>query len=270
MDNNTTQPQWYDKTWLVIVLCIFFFPVGLYALWKNSSIAKGWKIGVTAFFALVIISQIGKEKTETKTPNNPSTSDSVAQQQATEKVVEQAPPTAVASSVQQDFIKKKSDFFYSSVIHPANSAITTMFKGKTEQLTKDFLKENNNILTDWTGTVVSVMACDENGVISGGDDKTKKILILIVDGGTIKFDDGKDNYSLTLAQAQSNKQKTKGIYPDNSIYDKVIALKEGEKIKFSAKVLRADDHGIYGLAGRDFDNQETAFDVEFTSLEVTP
>jgi hypothetical protein len=26
-----TQKHWYDKTWLIVVLCIFFFPVGLYA-----------------------------------------------------------------------------------------------------------------------------------------------------------------------------------------------------------------------------------------------
>ncbi|GIV29815.1 MAG: hypothetical protein KatS3mg028_1545 [Bacteroidia bacterium] len=52
---------WYEKTWLVVLLCIVFFPVGLYALWKNSSIAKGWKIGVTIFFAIVVLAQLGKE-----------------------------------------------------------------------------------------------------------------------------------------------------------------------------------------------------------------
>lgn len=62
MDNSTTQSKWYDKTWLVVVLCIFFFPVGLYALWKNASIAKGWKIGVTIFFALIVLVQLGKDK----------------------------------------------------------------------------------------------------------------------------------------------------------------------------------------------------------------
>lgn len=62
MDNSSTQSKWYDKTWLVVVLCIFFFPVGLYALWKNATISKGWKIGVTVVIALIVLSQIGKEK----------------------------------------------------------------------------------------------------------------------------------------------------------------------------------------------------------------
>lgn len=52
---STTQPQWYDKKWLVAVLCIFFFPVGLYALWKNKDISKWWKVGVTAMIALGVL-----------------------------------------------------------------------------------------------------------------------------------------------------------------------------------------------------------------------
>lgn len=40
--------KWYDKNWLVIVLCIFIFPVGLYGLWKSSAIPTHWKIPLTA------------------------------------------------------------------------------------------------------------------------------------------------------------------------------------------------------------------------------
>ena len=63
MEQNLTNPNaWYEKTWLVIVLCIIFFPVGLYALWKNSSIAKGWKIVVTLIIALIVIANVGDNK----------------------------------------------------------------------------------------------------------------------------------------------------------------------------------------------------------------
>jgi hypothetical protein len=186
---------------------------------------------------------------------------------------EQVPPKEFANPTQQDFVKKKSDLFYNSIIKPTNSAATTMFKKKTKHMTKEFLKENNNILTNWKGTVVSVMACDANGTVVGSADESKKILILIVDGGTKTFDDGEDNYALTLEQAQNTKQGTKGIYPNNAIYDKVVNLKEGQKIKFSAKVLKSDEHGIYGPVGKDyrkFDNQETGLDVEFTAVEILP
>jgi hypothetical protein len=65
MENiNTTSNAWYEKTWLVVILCIIFFPVGLYALWKNSSISKGWKIGVTVIIALIVTVNLGdKDKT---------------------------------------------------------------------------------------------------------------------------------------------------------------------------------------------------------------
>ncbi len=56
MENTQTTPQkWYNKKWLIILLCIVFFPVGLYGLWKSNIFSKGWQIGITAFIALCII-----------------------------------------------------------------------------------------------------------------------------------------------------------------------------------------------------------------------
>lgn len=58
MEQITTSKKWYDNTFVVVPLCIFFFPVGLYALWMNQSIGKGWKIVVSLFFAGVVIGLI--------------------------------------------------------------------------------------------------------------------------------------------------------------------------------------------------------------------
>jgi hypothetical protein len=65
-NQNANSNAWYNKTWLVVILCIIFFPVGLYGLWKNSKISKGWKISVTILFVLIVIANIG-DKTEKST-----------------------------------------------------------------------------------------------------------------------------------------------------------------------------------------------------------
>lgn len=61
MEQNNTSNTWYEKTWLVILLCVIFFPVGLYALWKNSTISQGWKISITIFIGLAVIINLGKD-----------------------------------------------------------------------------------------------------------------------------------------------------------------------------------------------------------------
>ncbi|MBZ9691651.1 hypothetical protein [Clostridium sp. M14] len=57
--------KWYEKTWVIILFLIFFFPVGLYLMWKYSKWNKAVKVVLTIFFALVIIGNIGKNNTVT-------------------------------------------------------------------------------------------------------------------------------------------------------------------------------------------------------------
>lgn len=51
----STKESWYNKQWLVVLLCVLFFPVGLYALWKNETISKGWKMGIAGLVALMVV-----------------------------------------------------------------------------------------------------------------------------------------------------------------------------------------------------------------------
>jgi hypothetical protein len=52
---------WYDNNFIVIILLIIFFPIGLYGLWKNKKISKNVKIIVSIFFGLLIITASGSE-----------------------------------------------------------------------------------------------------------------------------------------------------------------------------------------------------------------
>ena len=118
MDELTKQSKWYDKTWLVFILCIIFFPVGLYALWKNSSISKGWKIGVTIVIALILIAQIGKdEKTSSNIADKSTTTsnsngkvltqiqkDSIAKVERLATIEERKKQTIMAAKLTQNYI----------------------------------------------------------------------------------------------------------------------------------------------------------------------
>ena len=66
---------WYQKGWGVFLLILFFFPVGLFLLWKNESFSFNSKVIATVCFGLVVIvGAIGDYQ------------ESVAQQQAAEQV----------------------------------------------------------------------------------------------------------------------------------------------------------------------------------------
>lgn len=60
MENEKS--NWFDKNWLVILLCVVFFPVGLYGLWKSSSFKMLWKVVITSLIAIIIIANIGDDK----------------------------------------------------------------------------------------------------------------------------------------------------------------------------------------------------------------
>ncbi|WP_395051595.1 hypothetical protein [Flavobacterium sp.] len=98
MENNDTNSNvWYEKTWLVVILCIIFFPVGLYALWKNSSISKGWKIGVTAIISLIVLANLSSnDKTSTTSTE-------------TQKVIDTEQPNTVETETVANVEHDKAD-----------------------------------------------------------------------------------------------------------------------------------------------------------------
>ncbi|MDD2797015.1 MAG: hypothetical protein PHV20_00325 [Bacteroidales bacterium] len=36
--------KWYKRIWLVIILCILVYPLGIYGLWKTGSMKTFWKV----------------------------------------------------------------------------------------------------------------------------------------------------------------------------------------------------------------------------------
>ena len=55
--------KWYDNKIIVIILLIFIFPVGIFALWKGSCFGKNWKIILTSILALLLIISFAQKNT---------------------------------------------------------------------------------------------------------------------------------------------------------------------------------------------------------------
>ena len=77
---ETSSEKWYSKKWLVILLCVLFFPVGLFGLWKSDSFSKAIKIIITIVIGMAIIVQISNNldtaNQSTATTNESSSGDS--------------------------------------------------------------------------------------------------------------------------------------------------------------------------------------------------
>lgn len=59
---DRTKLKWYQKPTGVIILLIFFFPLGLYLLWKNDIWTKQTRWFITAIIFVVIVANVGNDK----------------------------------------------------------------------------------------------------------------------------------------------------------------------------------------------------------------
>jgi len=209
--NNNTSNAWYEKTWLVILLCVIFFPVGLYALWKNSTIGKGWKIGVTAIIALIVIANIGDkdDKTTTSSSSNNTTSE--------ETTTEKKP-------------KNESNWRYSENIDQIDNTKRTVASIESDNSIKfDFPYGNSDFtlsIRNWKGQTDLYLTCTKCQFIAGLMGETTY---------RIKFD---DEAPINVSANHSSSGGADVVFLGNE--KKVISkLKTAEKIIIEAQFYEA-------------------------------
>ncbi len=56
------QQKWHQKPVTAVLFLIFFFPVGLYLMWKNNLWSKTTRVIVSVVFTLLIIVNVGKNE----------------------------------------------------------------------------------------------------------------------------------------------------------------------------------------------------------------
>ena len=87
--DNKTEKKWYQKPTAVVLLLIFFFPVGLYLLWKHEVWSKTARWIISGVLALAVIANAGKDDSTTSIPNSNSSTDADCTQWASKDAVEE-------------------------------------------------------------------------------------------------------------------------------------------------------------------------------------
>lgn len=59
---NQTELKWHQKLTPTIIFLIFFFPVGLYLMWKNEMWSRTTRWIVTGVFAFAVIANASGNK----------------------------------------------------------------------------------------------------------------------------------------------------------------------------------------------------------------
>lgn len=96
VDNQSK--KFYQKTWFIWLMLIFFFPVGVFLLWKFSTYSKKARIIISVIFAFLFIFQLTNHSDK-----SPSTSPATSQQQAASSAnVNETPKENKPAEVQQE------------------------------------------------------------------------------------------------------------------------------------------------------------------------
>jgi len=69
---NGIEKKWYQKPTAVVVLLIFFFPVGIYLMWKHEVWSKTARWIISGVFAIAVIANAGKDESTAVTNSNKS------------------------------------------------------------------------------------------------------------------------------------------------------------------------------------------------------
>ena len=252
--NETQQTKkWYDNTLVVVILCIIFFPVGLYALWKNNNFQKNTKIIWTVVIGIIVViaNMQNPKKDTTASADKPLTTadttttadlkvdsaamphDTVIESTQTSKEEEQ-PTLPVQEQIANIKFQAYKKYVEDEPAIDRKSPTVESFKKESKVVTEDILKQINYKIENWTAEVMSVdmfqdVECDLTLTIHPETLAGSKTV-----SGTTTFDCG---FSMIAEQAYSKKYKLKGIKRSGELYKKVKSLSEGDKVIFSGSIL---------------------------------
>lgn len=149
--NQQPKKSWYEQTWAIVLLLIFFFPVGLFLMWKYSNWKKPVKIIITVIFALIIVGNIGSKTSDTnsKTSSNSSVVDNKEKSKEDKEDTQEVQSEDQEEQQNQSEVQEEQDQFeevsipteYKSALIKAKSYSDLMHMSKQgiyDQLTSEY------------------------------------------------------------------------------------------------------------------------------------
>lgn len=160
------QKKFYQKTWFIVVMLIFFFPVGLFLMWKFSDWNKIVKIVITGLFVLGCIGAMSQPPADSPSDNSNKQVVSDDSKQNTKKVT---------LTPEQQFAKDNgleqnaADYIIaaSSSIGIPVDEITELTKTSDYGYTYNYKGYTIDVCTNEDGTVSDIFSGNVNFILEG-------------------------------------------------------------------------------------------------------
>jgi hypothetical protein len=217
----STTNVWYEKNWLVIFLCAVFCPVGLYALWKNTTIANNWKFAIASLIAIIIIASWGDNSKIGKYTKEELPKDflyNVLKDESNEVLEKNQLEVEISEKLTEGQIATLSEKLYDSKNEQRRFYIFYKLKGA------------ENIAAAWA---TSHFDPELEIVIIGSttaEDVNKDKLSEKIDGEVIgKWDENKYTFSNLIIYKKDNKAFIKTVFKNGQTSDEELEESKTEK-----------------------------------------
>ena len=229
---------------------------------KNKNIKIFAIIGVTIFalFMCGIIGSLTKKNSKTKIDSPTKTTENSQQKDSTKSITQQTTNVSAGNSkmpsLENDFIEKRYSFTGQYKATKEQSRQSDIYK-ETVNYTSGFFRDNSYRVTDWYGIIKRIDIKDFN-------DKEK-------DYAQVYVELIKNNFKVGIlsegTSASKEDLKKFAIKKGSKIYNRLLQLKAGDEVMFSAIVFPDAKKGIKEISITEsgyIDNPE--FFVKFINL----
>lgn len=138
----TSDERWYEKTGVIILTLILFFPIGLYLMWKyNKTWSTKTKVIISVFFGLAFLGRFNSKNSEpSRLTNNQQIE---VKNEVSNKPVITSTPTSIPTSTTQQSKKEERESFIRDCLDGASNNVTRELCGCNYDIAKGIWPNKN-------------------------------------------------------------------------------------------------------------------------------